>query len=283
MNNSILVNSDRIKIPIIIIAMCSLIALSLLIVRSFVLPNLVKERAAKIELTSEQRLQSQINDLSSQISSVNGFISQLQSQIKSASTQVDPQPYLVSLSKIDTVSTQNKLLTSKIDAIQAQIATMQDQLNAANTSIGISPVNINGLSVTFITETITLGMTDSSKINTGQFAIKIANTTNKVFNNIDVTGTITSSQYFGSTLAAGYPQLADGLGLCSYTFYMTQNSVINFEAFGSSKTGLSIPAGGSITIRPKISLLAAAKGYFPETILNIALKTITYDVSTTTK
>jgi hypothetical protein len=283
MNNSLLVKTERIKVPIIVIAVCSLIALSLLLVRSFVLPNIAKERATKIELTSEQKLQSQINDLSGQLSSVNGFLSQLQSQIKSVSSQTDPQPYLVSVSKIDTMATQNELLTSKIDSIQAQMATMQGKLDAASTSIGISPVNINGLSVTFITENITLGMTNSSSINPGQFAIKIANTTNSAFSNVDVTGIITSSQYFGSTLATGYPQLVDGSGLCSYAFYMTQNSIINFEAFGTGKTSLTIPAGGSITIRPKISLLAAPKENFPATILNISLKTITYDVSTITK
>jgi hypothetical protein len=283
MNSAILVKNDRVKIPIIIVAVCSLIALSLLLVRSCVLPNIAKERSTKIEMTSEQNLQSQINDLSGQISSVNGYISQLQSQIKSVSTQTDPQPYLVSVSKIDTMATQNELLTSKIDAIQAQMATMQGKLDASSTSIGISPVNINGLSVTFITENITLGMTNSSNINPGQFAIKIANTTNSAFSNVDVTGTITSSQYFGSTLATGYPQLVDGSGLCSYAFYMTQNGIINFEAFGSGKTSLTIPAGGSITIRPKISLLAAPKENFPATTLNISLKTITYDISTTTK
>jgi outer membrane murein-binding lipoprotein Lpp len=282
MNNAILVKTDKIKIPIIVITVCSLIALAIFFIRYFVLPNLSEEATTKIVGTSELRLQSQINDLSGQISSLNSVVSQLQSQIKAVSTQIGPQPNQASLSKIDTVATQNELLNGKIDVLQAQMATMQEKLNTTSTSIGITPVNINGLSVTFITENISLGMTGPSNINTGQFAIKIANTTTSVFNNVDITGTISSSQYLASSLATGYPQLADGSGLCSYTFYLL-NGIINFEAFGSGKTNLSISPGGSITIRPKISLLAIEKGYFPATNLNIALKTITYDVSTTTK
>jgi outer membrane murein-binding lipoprotein Lpp len=282
MNNSISVKTNRIKIPIMVISGCSLLALTVFLVRSFILPNLVEEPSAMVESTSEQRLQTQINDLSNQISSVNSSITQLQSQINSMATQIEPQANQVSLSKIDTIGSQNQILTGKIDALQAQMMTMQDNIKLASTSIGISPVNINGLSVTFITENISLGMTGASNVNFGQFAIKIANTTNTAFNNVDVTGTISSSQFLGSSLATGYPQLVDGSGLCSYTFYL-QNNIVNFEAFGSGKTSLSIPPGGSITLRPKISLLAAEKGYFPATNLNISLKTITYDVSSTTK
>jgi hypothetical protein len=281
MKNSILVKTDNIKIPIIIIVVCSLIALSLFLVKSFVLSNSGGDSANQIVAASEQGLQSQINDLSGQISSLNKVVSQLQSQTKVITTQTDSQSNQVVLSKIDIMTTQNEQLTSEIDSLQAQMATMRDKLKAADTAIGTTPVNVNGLNVTFITDNIELGMTGASSPNAGQFAIKIANNTSSAFNNIDVTGTITSSQCFMGILAPGYPQLVDGTGLCSYVYYLTQDKTLNFEAYGSGKTSLSIPAGGSIIIRPKIILLTAANEHYPTATFNIALRTITYDTGTT--
>jgi hypothetical protein len=70
--------------------------------------------------------------------------------------------------------------------------------------------------------------------------------------------------------------------LCSYVYYVTQGRVINFEAFGNGKTSLSIPAKSSVTIRPKITLLAGAGQHFPAATFSIALNTITYDTVVST-
>jgi hypothetical protein len=53
-------------------------------------------------------------------------------------------------------------------------------------------------------------------------------------------------------------------------------NIITFEAYGS-KGSLSIPIGGSITIRPKISILAVSPNKLSPTTFTIALKAITYD------
>jgi uncharacterized protein YlxW (UPF0749 family) len=283
MNNSIPFKTDRIKIPITIIVVCSLIAFSLFFIRFFVHTSSERESSTEKVTAYEQGLQSQITDISNQISGLNRVVSQLQTQIKAMSTQTGSQQDQQVLSKIDTMTLETEQLTNEINLLQSQMATMQDKLKAADTTIGITPIIMNGLSVIFITDSIELGMIGSSNPIAGQFAIKIANTTDSAFSNVDITGTITSSQHFSIALASGYPQLVDGSGTCSYVFYVTQDKIMNFEAFGNGKTSLSIPPGGSITIRPKITLLAATNGHFPAASFCIALKTITYDKAATTK
>jgi hypothetical protein len=125
---------------------------------------------------------------------------------------------------------------------------------------------------------ITIGPIGSVTPGTAQFAIKIVNTTGLAISNIDVTGTITGSNTYSYYLASAYPQLIDGAALCSYTYSTGGSNVISFEAYGGSKA-LSIPAGGSLTLRPKISLLAQSPYQIPVTTYNIALNAITYDIS----
>jgi hypothetical protein len=275
-DGTVLLKNGRMKTLVIVIVACSVIALSLFLVKTFTKTGAPGAAVGKGTAT-EQALQSQINILSSQISSLNGVISQLQSQSKTASTQTGSQSSQQVSSRIDTMSIEAAELTNKVHSLEAQMATMQDQLKTAGTSIGIVPVNINGLSVSFITDKFNLGMTGSTNSSAGQFAIKIANATNSVFTNVDITGTITCSEGFSQALASGYPQLIDGAGLCSYVYYVTQGRVMNFEAFGNGKTSLSIPAKSSVTIRPKVTVLAGAGQHFPATTFNIALNTITYD------
>ena len=88
---------------------------------------------------------------------------------------------------------------------------------------------------------------------------------------------ITNSRSFYEVLSANYPQLVDGAALCSYVFYIKGERVLHFEAFGNAKTSLTIPANGSITLRPKLSLLTAADEEFSSMTLHIDLKSITYD------
>jgi uncharacterized protein YlxW (UPF0749 family) len=272
------VKTGRIKILIITIAACSFIALSLFIIKSFTQVNSEGISPDEITSASEQRLQSQIDDLSTKLSVFNNILSQLQSQSKATGTQaVSPANEQQVLSKIDAFAADTQQLSFEIDSLQAQVATLQGKLEAADAAIGITPVTSNGLSITFITANIEIGMTGSSYPGTGQFAIKIANTTDSALTNVDVTGTITSSRYFSGTLASGYPQLSDGNGLCSYVFFITEDEKLNFEAFGNAKTGLSIPAGGSITLRPKISILATANENLPAMTFGLALNNISYD------
>ena len=274
--------AERIKILILIIGVCSLVAFSLFIIKSFIQANSEGVSSDEITPASEQRLQSQIDDLSAKMSVFDSIVSQLQSPFEGAGNQgPSPETEQQVTSRMDSIAADTQRLSVEIDSLQAQVATLHDRLEAADTDIGITPVTSNGLSITFITNNIETGMIGSSDPSMGQFSIKIANSTASAMTNVDVTGTITGSQYFSETLASGYPQLSDGSGLCSYVFFITEDRKLNFEAFGNGKTSLSIPAGGSITLRPKISLLAKANEHLPAMTFSISLKNITYDVAAT--
>ena len=172
-------------------------------------------------------------------------------------------------------------LTTAVVSLQNQVTALQGSLKAAETTIGTTSVTVNGLSVVFITNSIDIGTTGSSTPSVAQFAVKVINTTGSVLTNIDVTGTISSSQYLSGAFAPGYPQLVDGAALCSYAYSNSGSGTLHFEAYANAKAGLSIPAGGSITIRPKISFLAGTNYQLPAMTLTIALNTITYDSAAT--
>ena len=101
---------------------------------------------------------------------------------------------------------------------------------------------------------------------------------NSIVPNLDVTGTITSSENITSNIAAGYSQSTDAAAMCRMAYSNTSSNTINFEAYGGK--GGAIPVGGLITIRPKIYILAAATYKLPATSFVIALKAITYDGGT---
>ena len=238
--------------------------------------------------SSEKQLQSQIDDLNSRVFAFNTAISQVRTQISKTDTNTanaqSNQDAIDALNQAvadinNSISTLQKSIKTTQTGLQAQIIALQKSLQAAATSIGITPVTLNGLSVSFITGNITIGTTGSTIPNAAQFAIKIGNTTSSDISNIDVTGTITCSNYNFLSIASNYPQLIDGVALCSYAFSIGGSGIVNFEAYGASKTSLSIPAGGSITLRPKLSILARTGYQIPPTNAIIALNSITYDIS----
>jgi len=108
--------------------------------------------------------------------------------------------------------------------------------------------------------------------------VKITNTTANTIANLDVTGNITGSIPFSQSLAATYPQVVDATGLCTYNIYIGGTCTVYFGAYGG-KTGISIPAGGTVTLRPKISLLALTGSQIPATTLSISLTAITFDIT----
>ncbi len=232
---------------------------------------------------SEKQLQSQINDLSSQVSAFKNIVSNLQDQTKTTQTpttlpaqQADDQ---VS-SEIDSITENIKNLNDSVSILKQQVQTLQDSLKTAATNIGVTSTTINGLSVIFISNNIDVGIIGSSTPGVAQFAIKITNATSSTVSNLDVTGTITSLQSISGTMASGYPLITDGAGLSSIAYSNSGGNTIFFEAYGGTKS-LSIPAGGSITLRPKISILATASNKLPATTFIIALNAITYDTVAT--
>lgn len=271
----------------------------LLVLGSCSSKNKVEMATADSVSAATEDLQTQIIDLNSKLVAYNNSITQIESQMKtqktSASTatkniQGDIDELVENLAilatAVDDIQLQVTALqenTATIASLQAQITELQDDLRASMTTIGIVPEFMDDLSVVFITERVDIGAIGEETAGTAQFAIKIMNNTDKVLTNIDVTGTIAGSQSFAQMLAAGYPLMVDGSGLCSYTFSVSGSRNIRFEAYGSAKTGLSIPVGGSITLRPKITVLAVEDYVLPAMTFVLSLDSISYDVATTTK
>jgi len=237
---------------------------------------------------SVQELQTQINDLSSLVNAYSNVISGMQSKLDALETQVTATISTLSMippesepdsSVIDDMNANIEKLTAQVHILQEDVLTLQDNLKGNATNIGTNSISVNGLDVTFVVNGIDVGITGSATPGTAQFAIKITNLTNSIVSNLDVTGTITSLETISSNMAAGYPQIIDAAALCTMSYSNTGANTVNFEAYGN-KGSLSIPVGGSITIRPKISILAAGTYKLPATSFLIAIKAITYDGGT---
>ena len=241
--------------------------------------------------TSDQQLQSEINTLSIQVNAFNTAVSQLQSQINTTitpatTTTTEDSQIAASISSLtdniknlnSTIATMQKQINSNENGLLQQVEALQNSLQAAATNIGVLPVTLNGLSVSYITNNITIGITGATLPGTAQFAVKITNTTTNAITNLDVTGYITSSMPFSPSIAVTYPQVVDATGLCTYNIYIGGTSTVYFEAYGG-KTSISIPAGGTVTIRPKISLLASTGNQIPATTLSVSLTAITFDIA----
>jgi len=235
---------------------------------------------------SEKQLQSQIDDLFSQLSAYKNIVSNLQSQIKTTETTTTPSTLPTASAndevsnEIDKITANIKNLNDSVSILQKQVQTIQDSLKTAATNIGVTSTTLNGLSVIFISNNIDVGITGSSPAGVAQFAIKLTNTTASLISNLDVTGTITSLQSISGAMASGYPQITDAATLSSIAYSNGGGNTIFFEAYGGTKS-LSIPAGGSITIRPKISILATVNNKLPATTFIIAVNAVTYDTTAT--
>jgi len=259
----------------------------------------------KIGSDSEQALQLQINDLSNKVTALNDMGGQIQSLTTTILSSNSSSPNESTLNEIKNITSTTNTLNSEIDSLETQVAELQDKyqsqggipdlvdslqeqiadlqnkIKVSETTIGNATTTINGLNITFIMNNLELPKTGSSIQNDAQFAIKIFNSTSSAISNIDLTGTISSSKGFLGNLAAAYPKLADGAGLCSYVFYLDRSTIMHFEAFGNGKASLSLPANGSITLRPKLSLLASKDSSLPDMTVTIALAAISYDNTAT--
>jgi hypothetical protein len=261
----------KMRTLIITILACAIMACSLFLIKSITSDNPEEAAAAGISVESQQHLQSQINDLSHQVSNLNNSLSKLQSPTTGDKT--DQQL----LNKMDSFSSNINNISAELDSVQTAVNGLQGKIKVAETTIGSIPMTVNNLSVVFITNDIDTGLIAVNNTSTTQFAVKIINNTGSSITNLDVTGTITASEAFADILAAGYPQIIDGAGAFNYVFFMEEGREIHFEAFGGAKSSQSIPNGGSITLRPKISLLAKTGFRVPDLVLRIGLNTITYD------
>jgi hypothetical protein len=155
-------------------------------------------------------------------------------------------PSNVELAKqIEFLTSNIQNLGDKMSALEDQMQTLQQNLVGNATNIGLTSTSVNGLGILFIT------------------------------NNIDV-GTAGTTSAFTGTLAAGYPQVTDASGNATITSTYAGDRTVVFEAYGGAK-GLTLPVGGSITLRPKISIMAAANNKIAATTFTIAINAITFD------
>lgn len=156
-----------------------------------------------------------------------------------------------------------------------------DQLVAANqanlTTIGTKPVNVNGISVTFITNNPVIASPSTTIPTTAQMALKVTNTSGKIITNVDITGTITATPYLAN-MPAGYPSLVDGATAFLYNYYFNGSNAINFEVYNNvAKQTITLNPGDSITLRPRVSILSSATQVQPASTLTLSLSNISYD------
>jgi hypothetical protein len=236
------------------------------------------------ELSSTvSQLKSQVTALASQTPTVtlSSDIAKLQTQLNATSTAISNTLTEAQKAVNASTTTSNAVATlaQDVTALKASVTALQ-QAQAANTVIGTTPVNVNGLSVTFITNSVYLSGIGITTPSTVQLALKIANSKTTSLINVDIVGTITFSQSL-TNLAPSYPILVDGDGVFTYNYYFNGTSTINFEVY-STKTGtttakLSIPKQSSITLRPRASLLASQYVIAAGTV-TVSLSTISYDI-----
>ncbi len=247
-----------------------------------------------------KELQAQIDDLSLHVYAQSSILTRVQAQLKANSmiiktpvittpttistlppTPVTPTtptgPSNVELAKqIEFLTSNIQNLGDKMSALEDQMQTLQQNLVGNATNIGLTSTSVNGLGILFITNNIDVGTAGTTSATSAQFAIKITNTTNSIISNLDITGLITTPSAFTGTLAAGYPQVTDASGNATITSTYAGDRTVVFEAYGGAK-GLTLPVGGSITLRPKISIMAAANNKIAATTFTIAINAITFD------
>ena len=249
---------------------------------------------------SLQQLKTQIDDISLHISAQYSLLSALQAQLK-ANSEINTKPVVTTpiiittvltptttpatptgpsnaeiSNDIDFLTTNIKNLSDKITTLEGQVQTLQENQAGNATNIGITSTTLNGLGILFITNNIDVSATGSTTPTSAQFAIKITNTTNSIVSNLDITGTINSVASFTGIIATGYPQVVDGGGMATFTSTYAGDKTVFFEAYNGGK-GLTIPVGASITIRPKILILASTTNKLPATTFTVAVNAITYD------
>lgn len=246
-------------------------------------------------------LQTQIWDLSAQIGAYTVIINGLGTKGDGLAT---PAPEITTTTPaipaadgtdavdIDAMSANVDKLTTQVRILQENVMQLQQNMKTNATNIGTTSMKINGLDVTLLTNGIevgTIGVTPSDSTGAGsgkstattpgsaQFAIKITNLSKNAISNLDITGTITSMDNITLNSAVGYPQVTEAGGVAAIAFSNTGENIITFEAYGSAKGNLTIPAGGSVTIRPRLTYVAAATKVIPATSFILAINAITYD------
>jgi len=216
----------------------------------------------------------QLKSIQTQLTTINSSLTEARSNAATAITNST------------NTATSLATLKSSVDSLKATVTAIQ-QAQAVSVTLGTTPVNINGLSVTYLTQTVYVGSVANDTPATVQFAIKITNATDKAFNNVDIVGfiRIPNLSYYNSqptTLT-----LVDAEGKIFYNSYYNGSTDINFEAYNTQvvsgrtviNTNLSIPKQSSITLRPRLTIQATNTYQLSNQQYTVGLNTITYDVA----
>jgi hypothetical protein len=196
-------------------------------------------------------------------------------------TPFDPTKIEEEIAALQAQPTQTPVDLSNINEEIGQLQAQVKQLQSPQTVVlGTSPVSIGGLGVSFIVPSqlvsVPQGATSPSY---AQLSVKISNSNSYSLVNVDIVGSITfSTGLYG--LAPNYPTLSDSVaGGVNYLASFNGANVINFEVynFGPNGAALSIPANASVTLRPRVGLLASTGAFFNSVNAVIAITGITYD------
>lgn len=245
---------------------------------------------ATIPVTQEQLnvLSAQIADIKSRIdqmasTSNESAVKQLQTQIGNLSADIalakSNAEKANSLAAVNSTSLAN--LTNTVNSLKTSLTTLQQQIQSSSVVIGSQPVTIDGLSVTFLQNSVRLGSIESTTPSYAQLAVKITNNTAYTVSNLDVVGLLDFSRDL-SYLATGFPSLVDGASAVNYNYYFDGDDIIHFEVYQKPPSGkiaggpISIAKGASITLRPRVGIQTTDHTYGATTV-SLKIKTIAYD------
>jgi hypothetical protein len=169
-------------------------------------------------------------------------------------------------------------LNTDIQALKADVATIKSERAGAGATIGMASVNINGVDVAFLLNNVHLSPADPVTPGVAQLAVRITNGTSRSLIGVDIIGSVLLSTSLLGGIKTGYPTLVDGVAAYAYNAYYNGSNAINFEVFSVGGKDITIPKQSSITLRPRVTFLAAAGSLIPAMNLTISLSTISYDL-----
>lgn len=246
--------------------------------------SVLKGEATKPPATSTEAQQvndALVNSLVKSIEELRGKVAALEATNVSTlpairASAIDAQ------AKAETLQGQIASMDAEIEALNSTIQSLREALEDYGTSevIGIEDHDISGLSVVYVVNNTAITTVGAGNVRYAQLAIKLSNANSYAITNVDVVGKITLSYNLYGDLAAGYPKLSDAAAGWSYIYNYNADRVVDFEVYALGGKPIVIPAGGTITLRPKIELLAAPDETLPKAVRAVATITaIAYDKS----
>jgi uncharacterized coiled-coil protein SlyX len=165
-------------------------------------------------------------------------------------------------------------IRDSVNGLSARVTELEKRTSSSGLVAGGQSTTVNGLQVTSLVNNVAVG----SGMKTVPLAVRIANVNAFAVNKVDIAGTITLSTVI--PFASGYPIVSDGAGAVSYvtTFSASTTQVIGFEAYATpAGAAISIPTGGSITLRPVVTLGTVAPVIGYTSTFTLAITAIAFD------